>query len=445
MPTLNWTGKEAVVTHHLRVPLRALREVPALACGAGGGNLIVEGDNLSALRALLPEYESRVKCVYIDPPYNTGQSARVYNDSVNSPAIREWLARCVRQSGADLTRQDKWLCMMYPRLALLRRLLRDDGVIFVSIDETEFADLVHLMDEIFGRACRLAVFTWVRKKKGSNLSKELRKVTEYVVAYKRTDSKIVLRGEPAYAEKMVPLLNRANQPARLTFPAGRIFVGKGFADGPVAAGVKGAGKGELAVTLENDVRIAGGVFAGEFALAGRFRWTQATVDEELRRGSRFVVSRDFRVNVARHNQAEKFKAPASLLSPADGVGTNEDAARELRRIFPERDRLPFDYPKPTSLVEYLVRAATEREKDAVVLDAFAGSGTTAHAVLRLNQRDGGRRRFILVELEADIARAVTAERVRRVCEGYRDADGARLEGLGGGFRFCELGETLGEI
>jgi adenine-specific DNA-methyltransferase len=446
MPTLNWIGKEAVVEHHLRVPFRTLRDVPALACGAhDGGNLIVEGDNLAALKALLPEYAGLVKCVYIDPPYNTGNDNAggrgwVYNDNVNSPSIREWLARAVGREGEDLSRHDKWLCMMYPRLALLRQLLRDDGLIFVSIDETEVAALLHLLDEIFGRGCRLAVFTWVRKKKGSNLSKELRKVTEYVVAYKRTDAKIELRGAPAYAEKMVPLVNRANQMSRLTFPAGRVFTGKGFADGRVAAGVKGAEKGELAVTLETEVEVEGGVVAGEFSLTGRFRWSQATVDEELERGSRFVLSRDFRVNVARYNQAEKFKAPASLLSPQEGVGTNEDATEELRAIFPEKDKLPFDYPKPTSLVEYLLRAATHSEKDALVLDSFAGSGTTAHAVLRLNRADGGRRRFILVELEPEIARAVTAERVRRVSEGYAGAGGERVEGLGGGFRFCELCE-----
>jgi adenine-specific DNA-methyltransferase len=440
MPTLNWTGKEAVVTHHLRVPTRPLRDVPALGCGVrDSGNLIVEGDNLVALKSLLPAYAGRVKCVYIDPPYNTGHGGWVYNDNVNSPALREWLARAVGRGGEDLSRHDKWLCMMYPRLALLRQLLRDDGVIFVSIDETEFAGLVHLLDEIFGRECRLAHFTWVRKRKGSNLSKELRKVTEYVVAYKRTEARVGLRGAPAYAEKMVPLLNRSNQIGRLRFPAGRVRAGKGFADGRVAAGVKGADKGELAVTLEADIEVDGGVVACAFALAGRFRWSQATVDEELERGSRFVLSRDFRVNVARFNQSEKFKAPASLLSPEDGVGTNEDATEELRQIFHERDRLPFDYPKPTSLVEYLVRAATETEKDALVLDSFAGSGTTAHAVLRLNRTDGGRRRFILVELEAHIARAVTAERVRRVCEGYEGPRGARVEGLGGGFRFCELG------
>lgn len=441
MPTLNWIGKEAVVSHHLRVPVRPLREVAALGCGGrGAGNLIVEGDNLAALKALLPEYSGRVKCVYIDPPYNTGRGGWAYNDNVDSPAIREWLAGAVGGGREDLSRHDRWLCMMYPRLALLRQLLRQDGVIFVSIDETELAALVQLMDEIFGRARRLAVFTWVRKKKGSNLSKELRKVTEYVVAYKRTGARVELRGAPAYAEKLVPLLNRSNSVGRLTFPAGRVFAGRGVGDGPLAAGVKGAGKGELAVVLEADVRVEGGVFAEGFALRGRFRWSQATVDEELARGSRFYVSREFRVNVARFNQSEKFKAPASLLSPAEGVGTNEDATEELRRIFPEGARAPFDYPKPTSLVEYLVRAATHADAEALVLDSFAGSGTTAHAVLRLNHADGGRRRFILVELEAEIARRVTAERVRRVCEGYASPDGGRVEGLGGGFRYCELGE-----
>ena len=141
MPTLNWIGKDAVVKHHKEVPFRLLEPVPAFACGDGegrdSGNLIVQGDNLHALKALLPRYAGQVKCIYIDPPYNTGNEGWVYNDNVNSPEIRSWLGKVVGKEGETLDRHDRWLCMMYPRLVLLKQLLREDGAIFVSIDDNE--------------------------------------------------------------------------------------------------------------------------------------------------------------------------------------------------------------------------------------------------------------------------------------------------------------------
>jgi adenine-specific DNA-methyltransferase len=161
MPTLNWIGKQAVVKHHKEVPFRLLEPLPELSLpspagrGAGGegdhgGNLIVQGDNLHALKALLPRYAGQVKCIYIDPPYNTGNEGWVYNDNVNSPEIRRWLGEVVGKEGETLDRHDRWLCMMYPRLVLLRQFLREDGAIFVSIDDNEVATLRLLMDEIFG-------------------------------------------------------------------------------------------------------------------------------------------------------------------------------------------------------------------------------------------------------------------------------------------------------
>src|SRR5713226_9805052 len=151
MPTLNWIGKEAVVNHHQQVPFHLLKDVPDLACGEpGDGNLIVQGDNLIALKALLPYYAGQVKCIYIDPPYNTGNEGWVYNDNVNSPIIRRWLEKVVGGEGEDLSRHDKWLCMLYPRLQLLWQMLRDDGVIFINIDDDEVAHLRLMTDEIFG-------------------------------------------------------------------------------------------------------------------------------------------------------------------------------------------------------------------------------------------------------------------------------------------------------
>jgi len=161
MPTLNWIGKEAVVNHHQQVPFHLLKDVPELACGdPGSGNLIVQGDNLVALKALLPYYAGQVKCIYVDPPYNTGNEGWIYNDNVNSPLIREWLGKAVGKEAEDLSRHDKWLCMLYPRLALLKKFLRSDGAIMVSIDDNESSHLQLVMDEIFGESCFVAELIW---------------------------------------------------------------------------------------------------------------------------------------------------------------------------------------------------------------------------------------------------------------------------------------------
>jgi hypothetical protein len=320
--------------------------------------------------------------------------------------------------------------MMYPRLALLREFLTPDGAIFISIDDNEVHHLLACLDELLGPDRRLAIFTWVRKKKGSNLSKEFRKVTEYVVAYKRSAKKMELFGAPAYAEKQVPLLNRANPESSLRFPPGVIRAAK-VKDGRIEPAT--FGKGELAVVLRDPIVVRGSVVETELVLTGRWRWSQSTVDEELAGGSTFTLSKDFRVNVQRHNQADKFKAPSSLLSPDDGIGTNEDATDELRAIFPDEVKLPFDFPKPVSLVRYFVRALCKNDPHAIVLDSFAGTGTTGHAVLAQNAADGGRRRFILVEMDEAICRNVTARRIRKAIEGYGD-----VPGLGGGYRYCTL-------
>ena len=168
MPTLDWIGKQAVVNHHREVPYRLIHCDSDLSAGApDAGNLLVQGDNLQALRALLPYYAGKVKCIYIDPPYNTGNEGWVYNDNVNSPEIRKWLAKC-RQESEDLSRHDKWLCMMWPRLQLLRELLADDGVIFVSIDDNEVHHLRMIMDEVFGEENFIAQMIWASGRKNDS-------------------------------------------------------------------------------------------------------------------------------------------------------------------------------------------------------------------------------------------------------------------------------------
>jgi site-specific DNA-methyltransferase (adenine-specific)/adenine-specific DNA-methyltransferase len=190
MPTLNWIGKEAVVNHHHQVPFHLLKDVPELACGQpGDGNLIVQGDNLVALKALLPYYAGQVKCIYIDPPYNTGNEGWAYNDNVNSPLIRDWLGKTVGKEAEDLSRHDKWLCMMYPRLALLRQFLGQDGAIFISIDDNEVQALRYAMDEIFGAGNFVATVLWQKVYSPKNSARHFSEDHDYIIVYaKNADS-----------------------------------------------------------------------------------------------------------------------------------------------------------------------------------------------------------------------------------------------------------------
>ena len=186
MPTLDWIGREAVLKHHLEVPYHLPRCDQKLSVGdVGSGNLLVEGDNLVALKALLPYYAGQVKCIYIDPPYNTGNENWAYNDAVNSREIHKWLGKVVGAEAEDLSRHDKWLCMMYPRLQLLKNFLREDGAIFVSINDHEIHSLRMLMNEIFGTRNYVATICWQNIYTVKNSAKHLSGMHDYVVLYAR--------------------------------------------------------------------------------------------------------------------------------------------------------------------------------------------------------------------------------------------------------------------
>src|SRR3989338_6088613 len=183
MPTLNWIGKEAVVNHDKEVPFRLLKKVKAHSVGENSQNLIIHGDNLEALKALMPYYHGKIKCIYIDPPYNTGNEKWVYNDKVNSPKIKKWLGKVVGGEAEDLCRHDKWLCMMYPRLKLLRELLSEDGIIFISIDDNEQHRLRMLMDEIFGEENFITNIIWQKKYSPQNDAKYFSDMHDFLVVY----------------------------------------------------------------------------------------------------------------------------------------------------------------------------------------------------------------------------------------------------------------------
>ncbi|KGM52844.1 hypothetical protein N792_00980 [Lysobacter concretionis Ko07 = DSM 16239] len=437
MPVLDWIGKSAVVKHHKDVPYRLLEPVPALSCsaddGTDSGNLIIQGDNLHALKALLPRYAGQVKCIYIDPPYNTGNEGWAYNDNVNSPEIRRWLGEVVGKEGETLDRHDRWLCMMYPRLVLLRQFLRDDGVIFVSIDDNEIHHLRSVAKEI-GQLSFVGCIVWERKRKGSHLSKKLTKKTEYIVVLSGKSNDIELVGEDVGEDEDFPLVKRTNAVKELKIPAEYLGPTK-LQDGIYPRGRYG--RGGTAVELLTEATVKGGNFVSDVHLRGPFVWTQSNLDDELGKGGRcFLRTKNMSLRAVKAAASQGQKGLSSLLTKE--VGTNEDASSELAEILGVDLNSVFQYSKPANLIQTLVRAATFADRDAIVLDSFAGSGTTAHAVLKQNAQDRGKRRFILVEMDEDIARNVTSERVTRVAHGYTNAKGERVKGLGGGFQFCRL-------
>lgn len=415
MPTFNWIGQEAVVEHHRRVPLRLLECEKELSAGdPDAGNLLVEGDNLEALRALMPRYKGQVKCVYIDPPYNTGNEGWVYNDNVNDPRIKKWLegtleSRKVRLD--DLCRHDKWLCMMYPRLALLRDLLDEDGLIFISIDDNEVASLRHVCDEVFGARNWLA--TMVRRAMHTvrNSSKDFNLNIDYVLAYARDKS---WHGADRSRYIRVPADKSGSYPHDDNDGKGPYKLDPLHARNYYEP---------YTFTFRNGTTWR--------APAGRYPTYSEDTLREKDSASEIVFRRSGPMMKRYLREVQEGQPPDALLRPED-VAFNKDGTSLLARMIGGG---LFAQPKPVQLIRHLLSMV--RDKNAVILDSFAGSGTTGHAVLAQNKADGGNRRFILVELDDAICRNVTAKRLRKAIEGYGDEPG-----LGGGFRFCKLGRTL---
>ena len=454
MPTLEWIGKNKVINHHQDVPFRVLERKYSFDENGqhnednGSENMIIRGDNLEALKALLPRYEGRVKCIYIDPPYNTGEEGWVYNDNVNDPKIKKWLGAVVGKEGEDLTRHDKWLCMMYPRLKLLQKLLADDGVIFINIGEDEHANLKLVCDEIFGIRNYVTDFGRQMKSggaKGHYYTPSLDYVLTYAknidllpyfraimtqqqidVFYKFTQEEGPRKGEKYGEERLFKssLEARANQRYYIQCPDGTFAIPPGE-------------------TTPNELKE--GLIVTPLKTDKVWKWIYPRYKQELDAGN-IIFKRtntsglvDEHGNQCKWNiynklwlseQQEKGVVPSNLITGYE----NRQSAAELKKL-----NLDFNYAKPIRLIEYLL-TISQMEKDAIVLDSFAGSGTTAHAILNMNKVDGGHRKFILVEM-MDYADSITAERVKRVIRGYGEGKNA-VEGTGGNFSFYDLGEPL---
>ncbi len=440
-------GGQAVEEHHRKVPFHLLRCDGALSVGdasEGSGNLLIQGDNLLALKALLPYYAGQVKCIYIDPPYNTGDESWVYNDNVNSSQIRDWLGKVVGSEGEDLSRHDKWLCMMYPRLSLLRQFLRDDGVIFVSIDEYEVGHLRLLMDEIFRAANGLGTLVWKRRSSSAMRGMPLSIDHEYILVYALDSKQATLYGLAKSIEgypykdelgwytstDLTVGMGKDARPGQF-YPITNPRTGRVYQPNPER--VWRFYPDTMKKIIEMGLIIWPDEQGGKMERP-RYKTYYDPNSAKLKPISSWIETSSTN---DREIAEEETEYDLAILT----TGMNQEGGRVLQQIMSSK---VFAYPKPVSLVRSLVRASTRN--DDIVLDSFAGSGTTGHAVLQLNQEDGGNRRFILVEMEPDIARNITAERLRRVIEGYTWTDQRgnekREEGLGGGLSFCALGPTL---
>ena len=426
MPTLDFKGKQHIYAHHLTVPYSSL--VPdverSLDPAEADDNLIIHGDNLHALKALLPRYAGKVKCIYIDPPYNTGNESWVYNDNVNSPLMREWLNGASPVDGEDLERHDKWLCMMWPRLHLLKELLADDGVIFVSIDDNEQHHLRMLMDEIFGESNFISTIIWHKMDSPKNSAIHISEDHESLHIYAR-DANI---WRPNRLPRTEEMLKRYRNPDN--DPRGSWLLSDLAARNPYS-------RGRYPITTP-----AGNVIEGPPA-GSSWRVSQEKF-EELDADNRiwWGETGGNRPGIKRFlSEVQEGVVPRSLWKWED-VGSTRHSKQELSNVMSARASTDiFVTPKPSGLVKRILQIASD--KDSIVLDSFAGSGTTAHAVLAMNKEDGGNRKFILVECE-DYADTITAERVRRAINGVPGAkDEMLLAGLGGSFTYCTLGDPIG--
>lgn len=372
-------------------------------------NIYISGDNLDGLKHLLKSYAKSVKCIYIDPPYNTGSDGFVYKDNFNFTAeeLQDKLSVDENQANRilELTKKGSashsaWLMFMYSRLQLAKDLLENNGVIFISIDNNEYANLKLICDDIFGEENFIEMFLWTKTSTPPSLSTKSRKTNEYVLCYERIRSSIKYNGEKLDGGSQ-PLLNSGNAIGLLTFPKDKIkFNTSHFPDGIYEPFQPDR------VKLINTIEIKNGIPSEDIILEGPFKWVQDNLNEEVKNGTHFVVKSNI-LSVRFINTNDGYKRPtnfikdkiiSSLLNKKENnVGTNENASSELNQIF---GTTVFDFSKPVSLISYLLNFIVE--DDDLIVDFFSGSASTAHSVIDLNSKDNGTRKFISVQLPEEL-------------------------------------------
>lgn len=391
MAYIDWLGKKDVVHHHKKIPYKTI-ECQEEIGEKNTQNMIIKGDNLLALKSLLPYYASSIKMIYIDPPYNTGNTSWVYNDNMDSPLIKKWLERTV--NAEDLSRSDKWLCMMYPRLKLLRELLKEDGVIFISIDDAEVAHLRMICDDIFGSENFVANVIWEKKFSPQNDAKWLSDNHDHILVYAKS-KKIWRPFQLQRSDEAIARYKNPDNDSRGKWTSSDLTV--------------------KTYSAEYDYEITTPSGKTIKPTSGRCWMTSKTNMQKLISDNRLWFGKDGS-NIPRLkkflSEVQEGIVPMTIWY-YDEVGHNQEAKQENNQIL--YGKTLFETPKPTRLIQRIIQLATS--KNDIILDSFAGSGTTAHAVLEQNRLDGGSRKFILIET-MDYAKDITAERVKRVIEGY---------------------------
>lgn len=385
-------------------------------------NLYIEGDNLEVLKLLQETYLGKIKIIYIDPPYNTGNDF-VYNDEFGM-RNEEWneVSGNYDEDGNQITGKlekntesngrfhTDWLNMIYPRLRIAKDLLAGNGVIFISIDDNEIENMKKLCDEVYGATSFVAQLVWEKKKKGSFLSKSITNVKEYILVYcKNIDGFEGLIGEINDEEETYPCINAVNKRELRTIPAGieskyrdkDFFMPKGSEISDTT----------MSIVLHSDLVIKNGVLAEELTLEGNWRYSQAAMKEYALKKELYITRDLYLRRIVRETRYKTMKDLLSRVGEdteiahtgtvdtknlnSSGWGSNEDADEELRLIFGIQKLM--DYPKPVRLILKLL-ASYRGSDDYIVLDFFSGSATTAHATIKLNAQDGGKRKFIMVQL-----------------------------------------------
>lgn len=366
-------------------------------------NIYIIGDNIDALKHLLGSYSGKIKCIYIDPPYNTGSDGFIYTDNFkftseqisNIIGIDENEAeRILNLSGKSS--HSAWLTFMYPRLILARDLLSDDGVIFISIDDNEQANLKLVCDEIFGEENHITSFIWEKKKKPSFLNKNLGTKIEFILCYsKNRENTKAFSFNKTTMGKKYPLNNAGNSLKKLNFPS--FSVNFNMSDQIVEP--QDMSERNIKTQLLNQLVIKDGKNQNEFSLLGEWRYSQETLNEILKNDEKIIIAKiPFRPNHIKKGGKEK-KIHNLLTTNYYPVGTYEDATNEQVNIFLKNY---FDYAKPSSLIYFFIKSLTYLDKDSIILDFFSGSATTAHAVMNLNAEDGGNRKYICVQIPEPI-------------------------------------------
>lgn len=377
----------------------------------GDYNYLFNGDNLPGLMNLAASgYKGMVHCIYIDPPYNTGNKDFIYKDNFIDKD--------------DPWRHSKWLHFMKLRLEMAKELLSDDGVIFISIDDNEQANLKLLCDEIFGENNSAGPLIWKKKDKPSFLSKSVSSMHEYILVYfKKNPIKFIGSINEELTEYR--FWNYINPVSTRSFPAN--YIRTKLKDGIYKAGIYK--RNTTTVELLNDITCSDGLITNEFSLIGRWRYSQKWVKEAVEKQETITIKNDGMIPIWSNNDTKK-KTIQSILNDRDFVGTTQDGNDLLLDMFGVNNK--FSFAKPVSLIKFLVKIATENHKDAIILDFFAGTGTTGHAVLELNNEDGGNRRFILITNDENkICTEVCFPRLQKAMCGYTNKDGVKIEGLGG--------------